>query len=67
MNDILPTYSISSQIEVNLDLRLPQDPLDFAINASKAGLYIQYFVRDHSLWARVAGPLEIVLDFKSSL
>ena len=67
MNGILPTYGVSSQIEVDLDARLPRDPLDFAIDASKAGLYVQYFVRNRALWARVAGPLDTILDFQSQL
>ena len=64
---ITPTYGISSQIEVDLDARLPEDPLMFATSASRAGLYIQYFTRNGSLWARVAGPLDQVLDFQSQL
>lgn len=67
MNDIQPTYGISSQIEVNLDKRLPEDPLNFATDASKAGLYVQFFVRNGALWARVAGSLDTVLDFQSTL
>jgi hypothetical protein len=64
---ILPTFGISAQFEIDLDARLPEDPLAFASDASKAGLYIQFFIRDHTLWARVAGPLDTVLDFQSTL
>jgi len=67
MNGILPTFGVSTQIEVDLDARLPEDPLMFAVDCSKAGLYVQYFTRDHRLWARVAGPLDTVLDFQATL
>jgi len=62
-----PTYGISSQFEIDLDARLPENPMDFISDASKAGLYTQFFVKDGSLWARVAGPLDIVLDFQTRL
>jgi len=64
---ITPTYGVSSEFEIDLDGRLPQSPLDFAIDASKAGLYVQYFVRNGRLWARVAGSHDAVQDFESSL
>lgn len=64
---ITPTYGVSSQAEVNLDARLPEDPLKFATDASKAGLYVQYFMRDGKLWARVAGGHDEVQDFVTSL
>lgn len=67
MNGVQPIYGISSQIEVNLDARLPEDPLSFATDASKAGLYVQFFVRNGALWARAAGSLDAVLDFQTTL
>lgn len=64
---IIPTYGISSQIEVNLDARLPEDPLMFVVDISKRGLYAQYFMRNGELWARVAGPFDVIQDFQSQL
>jgi hypothetical protein len=62
-----PTYGISSQFEIDLDARLPEDPLTFVTDASKAGLYTQFFLRNGSLWARVAGPLDLITDFQTTL
>ena len=62
-----PTYGISSQFEIDLDARLPEDPLTFIILASNAGLYAQFFMKGTSLWARVAGPLDAILDFQATL
>lgn len=62
-----PTFGISSQFEIDLDARLPNDPLTFVIEASNAGLYAQFFMKDGSLWARVAGPLDVLLNFQSTL
>lgn len=62
-----PTYGISSQFEIDLDSRLPENPMNFVSDASKAGLYTQFFVRDGALWARVAGPLDSLLDFQLTL
>jgi hypothetical protein len=67
MSGVLPTFGISSQIEVDLDARLPEDPVTFTANASNAGLYIQFFLRGGRLYARVAGSLDAVLDFQSTL
>ena len=67
MNGISPTYGISSQFEIDLDARLPENPVTFVTDASKAGLYSQFFVKDGSLWVRVAGPLDELLDFQSTL
>lgn len=65
--NVQPTFGISSQVEVNLDARLPEDPLLLITNASRAGLYVQLFMQDGQLWARVAGPFDVVLDFQTSL
>lgn len=67
MTGTTPTYGISSQIEVDLDARQPEDPLSFVIEASKAGLYTQFFVRNGDLWVRVAGPIDALLDFQAAL
>jgi len=62
-----PTYGISSQFEIDLDARLPENPMTFVSDASKAGLYTQFFLKDGRLWARVAGPLDLITDFKTTL
>jgi hypothetical protein len=67
MTQITSTFGISSQFEINLDARLPQDPLTFVIEASKAGLYTQFFLKGNELWAYVAGPNDAVIDFQASL
>jgi hypothetical protein len=64
---IYPIMGINTQLEINLDDRLPEDPLNFAILVSKAGLFVQYFMKDGSLWAKVIGPFDTIHDFRSQI
>ena len=67
MSPVIPVFGIGSQIEVDLDARLPNDPLQFVADASKAGLFVQLFIRNGKLWARLVGELDPILDFQASL
>lgn len=64
-------FGINSYIELDIDEYLPKepgkDPLDVIIDASKAGLFSQFFTRDGHLWARIAGEFDNVMDFQSTL
>lgn len=62
-----PTYGISVEIDVNVDALSPLSPIEFVSDASKAGLYVKFYVMGGILWAKVAGSVDELQDFQITL
>lgn len=67
MSGVRPVYGVSSNVEINVEELSTLNPLEFITDASKAGLWVQLFVVDDVLWARIAGEVDAVLDFRAGL